>query len=275
MCTIWTMALFQYDGNSRFISPRIHILTVNRITDGWNYPDLSAPYWRLYWICRGDLWGLWGEKEIRLAPGKRYLIPPDTTFAARSREEIDQIYIHFIVEDLEGPGESRTAPGIYTLPDRLGQEEQFLELASGAAGRAFMDYRRSQLSASLCSLALADLPAPALAEPITDSRLLRAVDFIRANLTGSLYARDIAMAAGMGRKSLERLFVKSFGETPLQYRQRLRVGQACLSLHFTQKPLEVIAEELGFSDRFHLTRVFTRIRKISPGRYRRLTEELS
>jgi AraC family transcriptional regulator len=67
---------------------------------------------------------------------------------------------------------------------------------------------------------------------------------------------------------LGRTFKRFTGETLARYRNRLRIEKA---RHLLQKeiPLVEIAQELGFADQSHLTRVFRREMGTTPAEYRR------
>ena len=268
------MALFPLEKNSSFISPEIHILMVNLRKDLWNLSGLSSPYWRLYWNFKGELGVNLKDSPVQFKLGRRYLIPPDTEFSSFSKGGIEQCYIHFLVNSSYGSHMGQGKPGIYLLKERAGFDNLFREIVHGIKGRTIIDSRTSQLSASLCSLSLADLPSPALSEPVGDERVMRGAAYIRERLNVPVKAKEIAQAAGVSNKSLERIFMKTHGLTPLQYRKKLRIEQACLMLHFSHKTLDQIADEMGFSDRFHFSRVFTSVRGISPGKYRTMTNEL-
>jgi AraC-like DNA-binding protein len=275
ICMFETVAPFLKENNSGFISPEIHILTVQVKLDSWNYPCLSSPYWRLYWNFKGNLWVDFDKKIIPLKNQKRYLIPPDTDFSSHSLGEIDQCYIHFLANSNSSATHVYGNPGIYELRDRPGMGDLFREAAEECLKGKSLSYQSSQLAASLCSLGLADLPVHALMEPIGDPRIRRAANFIRDGINRPMKAKEIAEAAGVSMKSLERHFIRIFDMTPLQYRQKLRIEQACMMLHFSNLTHDEIAEKLGFSDRFHLSKVFTRIRGITPGRYRTMVDELN
>ena len=51
--------------------------------------------------------------------------------------------------------------------------------------------------------------------------------------------------------------------------RRQRVERACVLLHATGNSIEQIAEATGFCDRYHFTRVFTRLRGVSPAAFRK------
>ncbi len=78
----------------------------------------------------------------------------------------------------------------------------------------------------------------------------------------------IADELGMSVKTFSRSFNHVFGSSPTQYYQHRRVQRACWMLLHSGKNITEIAHLLGYSDSAHFTRVFRRIRGVSPSEYR-------
>jgi len=58
-------------------------------------------------------------------------------------------------------------------------------------------------------------------------------------------------------------------QTPAKYVQERRVAAATEKLVFSEATIDQIAEETGFANRFHFSRVFTQIMSVGPGTYRK------
>mgnify|MGYP002622280635 CR=1 FL=1 len=63
-------------------------------------------------------------------------------------------------------------------------------------------------------------------------------------------------------------FRTAFGETIGEFRRRARIARGRRLLSETEMPLVQIAEQLGFADQSHFTRVFRQVVGIPPGQYR-------
>lgn len=98
--------------------------------------------------------------------------------------------------------------------------------------------------------------------------MLKAVEFVREHYKDKILIADIAKSADVSVSSLERLFKKLFGLTPLMYLRRARLNAACLLLRDTDTDLSEIAVDCGFNDQTNLTRAFRLELKITPFRYR-------
>jgi len=102
----------------------------------------------------------------------------------------------------------------------------------------------------------------------------RIIEFISGNFRGKVAIADMARAAGISISSVERLFRKMFGVTPLMYLRKTRLNAACRLLRQNGKALASIAEECGFNDQPGMTRAFRQELKITPHRYRQRYSEM-
>ena len=95
------------------------------------------------------------------------------------------------------------------------------------------------------------------------------VQYVRQNYSKKVLAADMAAIAGISVSSLERLFRKTFGLTPLMYLRRARLNAACRFLRESNLELSEIAVRCGFNDQTNMTRAFRLELNITPMRYRR------
>lgn len=79
----------------------------------------------------------------------------------------------------------------------------------------------------------------------------RAKDFLERHVGDPVSLEDVAHAAGVSRFHLVRLFRRSYGVTPFQYRRRLRLQRAEQLLREGLRAVDV-AYEVGFADQSHM-----------------------
>jgi AraC-like DNA-binding protein len=84
---------------------------------------------------------------------------------------------------------------------------------------------------------------------------------------------QLAQSMGVSQRTLERLFRKTTGLTPVRYYQRRRIDRARRLLADPERSVTGIAYELGFADAAHFSRVFNRHAGCAPSAYR--TEQLT
>lgn len=79
---------------------------------------------------------------------------------------------------------------------------------------------------------------------------------------------DVARDLGVSAEAIRKQFQKHFGDSPMRYFAGYHVQRLAVLLESTDAPLRELAEEFGFYDEFHLSRVFKRYTGMSPTAYR-------
>ena len=85
------------------------------------------------------------------------------------------------------------------------------------------------------------------------------------NHSNEFLARQINMATN----SFIRLFHSEIHVGPQHYIKQQKIDRACLLLIHSDLKIENIATSLGFSDRYHFSKVFKKIAQKSPANYRK------
>lgn len=102
---------------------------------------------------------------------------------------------------------------------------------------------------------------------LIQARRVRA--FIEDNIERNVCLADIAQVAGISVFHLIRQFNETFGCPPYVYLMQRRLERARSMIEAGDTPLKCVAASCGFSDQSHMTRLFRRAYKITPGEYRR------
>jgi len=95
------------------------------------------------------------------------------------------------------------------------------------------------------------------------------VEFIAANLAGSLTVERLATVAGVSGCFLLRHFKARFGSAPHAYVLACRLERARTLLTASDYDVATVASLCGFADQPHLTRAFKRAHGTTPAAYRR------
>lgn len=103
------------------------------------------------------------------------------------------------------------------------------------------------------------------ADPLMEQAQL----YIRQNAFEDMSMLVLADELGISPVQLTRRFTRSAGMTPSRYLSHIRLEQAKSLLVDTELNLEEIALACGFNNGFYLSRVFTKMMKISPSAYRK------
>lgn len=201
------------------------------------------------------------------------------------------------INDLSQPYRRSRSPEnnslILSLPRALvaavlpGEDALHGLVLTGAAGSLFAEHIRSLAALRLSIL---DVEAPDLSQatlhmlaacvrpsrdnleearmPMAAVRLKRAKQFIREHLAAPLRSDRIAVAVGMSRSQLYRLFEPEGGVARYLGRQRLAAVRAALSDARDPRSIGAIGAAYGFTSATHLSRAFREAYGESPSDYR-------
>jgi AraC-like DNA-binding protein len=255
----------------------------------WNYPNLWAPYYRIYWNQTPGATICWRGKEYGLGPGELFIIPPHTAYSCRLGEDPQQggheggrydplasagqgnpipkgAVRHFVIEFFLHPAGSALKPGIYRLPCSAEMEREMLAMHQPLHG---------QLNAcgvvsvnALIYQLLHQLPPAAWGDNLHDARLLRVTEYIEQNIASELTNPALARLCSMSANGFARLFREKTGFPVQQYIRRRRIEYALNLLANTMLSIEEVAEKCGFCDRFYFSRCFKQYIGTGPSSYR-------
>lgn len=102
-----------------------------------------------------------------------------------------------------------------------------------------------------------------------EPEILRAQEFLRRNVSRSLRAKEIAVAAGCGIVRLNAMFRHHFGTTPVAYHVRERLREAETLLLDTNCSIKEIASKVGYSSAIYFSNDFRKHLSCSPRAYRK------
>jgi AraC family transcriptional regulator len=104
--------------------------------------------------------------------------------------------------------------------------------------------------------------------------LLRAVDYLHANVSRNLPLFEVAREAGVHPVHLSRVFRMRFKTTMGSLVTHLRVQRSCVPLAVGTMTLCDIAADCGFADQSHFSRVFKAMLGVTPVQFRQSHREL-
>lgn len=102
----------------------------------------------------------------------------------------------------------------------------------------------------------------------SDPAIIDATRVLTDDITGSLDMPSVAAAVGVPYDTFRRRFLHQTGQTPLAYRNRVRIEAAATLLRATDLTTRAIARTLGYTDEFHFSRQFHKHFGVAPSCYR-------
>ncbi|HBC86559.1 MAG TPA: hypothetical protein DCZ94_06355 [Lentisphaeria bacterium] len=254
---------------NEYFNPDMKILKVERQRLGryWNIPDLSAPYWRLYWNEDKGASVWLNKKEYPLLADEMTLIPPNTHFSSVNRESPMHFYVHFTAGP---PFDGISAQIIRICPgtEILGKVRQ----VSGVLDDGKADPVKLSMEVMMLILyCLGYVPDKCIRQRKIDPRISTAMRMIEEELAAPPSNSAIAGKLCMSTNAFLRLFRQNAGVSPQLYSRNKRIDKACILLHYSDLDIKQIAAETGFCDRFHFSRVFRKLRGSGPAEFRKMT----
>ncbi len=102
-----------------------------------------------------------------------------------------------------------------------------------------------------------------------DGAVEQVKEVLAENLDQPLSVGELAARVSLSPSHLTAVFKNRTGYAPMQYRTLLRMQRARMLLDTTNKPVAVIAREVGYEDAAYFSRRFSELHEISPRSYRR------
>jgi LacI family transcriptional regulator len=107
---------------------------------------------------------------------------------------------------------------------------------------------------------------------IGDPLLVQAIGFIREHATEPIRVEDVLRVVPLSRRSLERAFQELLGRSPAQEIRRVRLERAKHLLATTDLPIPKVARASGFGTGEYLAKFFRQATRMTPLRYRVVTQ---
>ncbi|OGV70131.1 MAG: hypothetical protein A2283_14335 [Lentisphaerae bacterium RIFOXYA12_FULL_48_11] len=273
MYNSWIMKGLLASIDVRIIESRISNLTPSY----WHKELDNRPYGRLYYIKKGAGYIRSYGKEYRLLPGHVYLVPPRGDFAYGCTNDLQIWWLHFTATILSCIDLFDHLPyNTDVVPREKMQFEKLLLRLIDIHGseRADEQLEYSGMLLQFLSMFFHDQEEKSLTQKQeTRIRFLPVLKYIDEHLGEGIAIDTLAKMANYEKSHFSTVFSSLLGTPPSQYVIRKRVEQAQLMLRRSDIKLEALAEQLGFSDAFHLSKVFKRVTGHSPSEYRNMRRE--
>lgn len=223
------------------------------------------------WICVGDT-------RHEIVADQMFVIPANTPHSYGSHDDSPwTIYwIHFM-----GPkaGEFAARMGAKPMMIEPSQESRIkdrLDLFEEIYAVLYSELTEENICyANLCLehflgtfLFLKSFRSGHLSHDYLNTKVNSVIYYMNENITERLTIQDFAAYIGYSESYFYRIFIRETGYAPIEYFNRLKISRACDYLLHSSMNIMQIAHILGFSDPYYFSRVFSRVMKLSPMKYR-------
>jgi AraC-like DNA-binding protein len=241
-----------------------------RVQDGrrrvdWNFPGVRSPYWRLYYNHDVGSFVRFSQRLIALDPGHVVIIPEDVLFDCVGEAGASHLWLHFSPSRHSPPPFAQ--PMALAMTDGLSAAVADLVAAHLAPRSETAQQRLYHSAAALLHASFARLPI-ALSRDYPE-RLAVVLAHIDGNPGADLANPCLARLAGMSVEAFIRWFKRYTLTTPAAYVTRSRLRAAARLLVVSEQSIDEIAAQLGFPNRYYLSRVFAAHMGTGPATFRR------
>ncbi|EIJ40746.1 transcriptional regulator containing an amidase domain and an AraC-type DNA-binding HTH domain [Galbibacter orientalis DSM 19592] len=261
----------------------------------WNFDKVYSPFSRLYYITEGNAQVYHNNTVYHLKKDHLYLIPSYTNSRYYCDNFMEQYYISFLEEMLDGSSIYHLRSFLYEIPAQAYDLILFKRLLQINPARTisrddpkiydndsslitFID-ANNKLSASsyletkgillnLLSRFIKD-KEPNENKHIPDIRLAKVNKYIRENLNEPLSVLQLANFCCLHPDYFSRIFKEEFKVRPISYINNLRIERAQLLLVTTSSSIPEIAEKVGLSNLSYFSRLFKKQTQKSPLEFRK------
>lgn len=256
----------------------VHLLTARSrmIEPEWLPQWHSDPLWRIYHNhTSGATIETPTGRQIAMRPGRIIVIPAWFRFRGLVTQAFGHTWISATTPSWSAAASRRTFHDIVVIEagHHLFGIFQDVVRAVEAHDNDLTLHQSCQLIA-VVHLAVAECLATSPdQEPPSAPGLAALLDHIDANLGGDLRLTALAHHAGLSDGHLSRLASRHLGQSLSSYVRERRAAAAAIRLAQDNVSIEQIANDLGFADRYHFSRVFSSVMGQSPAAYRRQVSE--
>lgn len=247
----------------------------------WNGTTVIDPSWRF--PLRDVFWRIYFNRDpgaairhpggiFAIPAGIPVAIPPYGEFHASCSRRVRHAWLHFDTP-VPAPDEvRRLVPAPLALRPHAGWDSLFSALPlqeDSPAGLRLLC--QSLICGAVVEACAAAGSAGQDSTGVAQARLRIGPALMRIDRDIARPPDGQAMAGlcGLTRSHFVRVFRLATGQSPARYVLERRVHRVAGLLASTDLPIERLAADFGFADRYHFTRVFTRVMRVSPAAYRR------
>ncbi len=275
----------------------LKVLAVQRTEAGrwWNFQNVISPFSRLWLILDGHAVVRHHGRRYALRPGQLHLVPPFAVHNCSCSHRFDHYHLHFAARlptgidlfslldceyQMAAPAEALTLfkrlEKIYPdrkLPcfdPRREEYKRFPEVAGQSAHQASA-VDGFEAKGVLTLLVSQFLKSGRFHEGVharVTRQFLAVQEFIHANMRHHIALADLARVVGLHPTYFSDQFKRIVGVRPLDYLMRRRIERAQYLLLTSPASVKEIADAVGISDPAYFSRIFSRLCRMTPSKYR-------
>lgn len=243
------------------------------VTDeSWFQEPLQMPWSRVYYVIDGEGVFRCGGKTVKIEPNHVYFAPCGAKYGFEGMPKLEKLFFHvniimpdgydlFARADNKIAGFRRSKEEIASLLEMYRSDDPISHMMINAElWRIVSDAAKEILKPSQRKSGYSEI-------------VNLAIEYIRAHLSASLKASDVATAVFCSVGNLNDRFGRELGTTVARYIDGLLMFEARKMLAKGSKSVGEVSAALGYCDQFYFSRCFTKHFSVTPRDYKKLKSD--
>ena len=234
------------------------------------------PYWTFALFHKGEAFIKSGGQEKKSIPYDLKCIKPNTPYSTRIVPGYQSWHGDWIIATLTPEWEAlinweEELPGIYSLSVAgFTDQENIKKNFRKAVDLVLRPQPFSDLNGmhALEEVLLLSYQISQKKVGVRDKRIIKAIEILSNNLGKIIDIEFVSNQVGLSPSRFAHLFKEEVGETPMNYRESIRLNYAKQLIIGTNMSIKQIAEAVNYDCAFHFSKRFKAIIGVSPKEFR-------
>lgn len=239
-----------------------------QVNHNWRGKAVNPVNSRLFYIVSGEgVMMMEHGREVRLEAGNWYLFPAGCSFTYSCEKEMDHIYIHLNLCDVDGIDLLHQCENPVQMKPVRDDVDFFTNGLDSRSVFESLQIRQRVYDILLSMMQMHDIsPVSRKLSPCVTA----AIGYIRSNLSVKLTNSEIAEQAGVSVSTLTKRFNRELFMSVREYIENLVFSEAVRLLRESDMSVAQISDRFGFCDQFYFSRRFKEKIGSAPRNYRKV-----
>lgn len=255
------------------------------VTDIGYYPNAINHYrerkkaidqYVLIYCVDGNGWYKVNGHEYQVSKNQFFILPAGQSHIYGTFKQWTIYWIHFrgqhapfFADGMLSPRDIKVTLNS-RISDRIGIFEEILSTLQAGEGIEDLRYASSLLHHFLASMRyLSQFRRSKTLSLDNQSVVDAAIHFMQENIGNRIKLADVIHYVGYSQSHFSKLFLHQTGQSPLAYFNHLKIDYSCKLLRETDMKINQICYKIGIEDSYYFSRLFSKIKGISPSEYRK------
>ena len=241
----------------------------------------NFPYWTFGLFHKGEVFIKSGGKEVKACPYDLNCFKPNTPYSTRIVPGNISWHGDWAVGTLRPEWEElikwrEVLPGVFSVNIAGSVDQEKIKALFRNAVKLFLNPQPFSNISAMHSIEEILLLSTRISEKqmnLRDSRILKAIELLSGNFDKFIDIDSVSKKVGMSPSHFAHLFKEEVGETPMNFREGIRLKHAKQLIIGTNMSIKEIAEAVAYDCAFHFSKRFKVRIGVSPKRFRQQISE--